>query len=135
MFRPFWDLKPKTAKDSSAGERTFNIATEEVGGFEQIGSFQRRFRSGTGRKQLLFCAPVQGAGIAMEETFIPRPEFFDASFHCSASRRQEHCKFPFGHRSVRPQGVVGIDDGVGALQLPELVKVRVFTAGVGKGGW
>ena len=31
-------------------------------------------------------------------------------------------------------GVVGIDDGVGALQLSELVKVRVFTAGVGKGG-
>ena len=39
MFRPFWDLKPKTAKDSSAGERTFNIATEEIGGLEQIGSF------------------------------------------------------------------------------------------------
>lgn len=75
MFRPFWDLKPKTAKDSSAGERTFNIATEEIGGLEQIGSFQRRFRSGTGRKQLLFCAPVQGAGIAMEETFIPALSF------------------------------------------------------------
>ena len=83
---------------------------------------------------MLLHAPVEGAAVGVGEVLVPLPELADAGAHGGVPGGQEHSQLPPGHGLVQAQGVVAVDDGVGALQLFQVVEVRVVRSHVGEGG-